>query len=84
MRGKDRRPQVVATMLVLLLLLLAGMAPSPADSASTNILITAVYYDTYLTDEPDEAFRLMNVSGPAVDLTDWTVTDGPTELKNRT
>jgi hypothetical protein len=32
-------------------------------------LISAVYYDTYLTDEPDEAFRLMNVIGSGVDLT---------------
>jgi hypothetical protein len=75
MRGKDRTPQVVAAMLVLLLLFLAGMAPSPANSASTTILITAVYYDTYLTGEPDEAFQLVNISGSAVDLTDWTVTD---------
>jgi hypothetical protein len=79
MRGKDRHPQVVATMLVLLLLLLAGMTPSPAHSASTTGLITAVYYDTYLAGEPDEAFRLMNISGSVVDLTDWIVTDGPTE-----
>ena len=42
---------------------------------SLPLRITAVYYDTYLTNEPDEAFRLMNVSGSAVDLTDWTVTD---------
>jgi hypothetical protein len=69
MRGKDRDHQVLATALVLLLLLLAGLAPSPAHSASINILITAVYYDTYLTDEPDEAFRLMNVIGSGVDLT---------------
>jgi len=75
MRGKDRTPQVVAAMLVLLLLFLAGMAPSPANSASTTVLITAVYYDTYLTDEPDEAFRLMNINWSAVDLTNWTVTD---------
>jgi hypothetical protein len=75
MRGKDRHPLVVAMTLVLLLLLLAGLAPSPANSASTTVLITAVYYDTYLTDEPDEAFRLVNFSGSAVDLTDWIVTD---------
>jgi hypothetical protein len=66
-------------MLVLLLLLLAVMVPPPANSASTTVLITAVFYDTYLTGEPDEAFRLMNVSGSAVDLVGWTVTDGPTE-----
>jgi hypothetical protein len=49
--------------------------PSAANSASTTVLITAIYYDTYLTDEPDEAFRLMNLGGSAVDLIDWTVTD---------
>ena len=46
------------------------------ESASSTIFITAVYYDTYLTGEPDEAFRLINISGSTVDLTDWTVTDG--------
>ena len=76
MEGKDRRPQIIATTLVLLLLLMAAFAPSPAKSTSTTVLITAVYYDTYLTGEPEEAFRLMNVSGSGVDLTDWTVTDG--------
>jgi hypothetical protein len=35
-----------------------------------------VYYDTYLTDEPEEAIRLMNVSDSPVDLSGWTVTDG--------
>jgi hypothetical protein len=74
MRGKVRHPQLAATMVAFLLLLVA-FAPTPANSASTSALITAVYYDTYLTDEPDEAFRLMNVSEAAVDLTDWTVTD---------
>jgi cardiolipin synthase len=44
--------------------------------SSSTVLITAVYYDTYLTGDPDEAFRLMNVSASAIDLTDWTVTDG--------
>jgi hypothetical protein len=66
-------------MLALLVLLLAALAPSAANSASSSVLITAVYYDTYLADEPDEAFRLMNASESAVDLTDWTATDGPTE-----
>ena len=46
------------------------------NSTSTTMLITAVYYDTYLTDEPDEAFRLMNISGSPIDLTNWTVSDG--------
>ena len=76
MRGKDRYPYAGVTVLVLLLLILAAFVPYPADSASTTILITAVYYDTYLTGEPEEAFRLMNVSGSGVNLTGWTTTDG--------
>ena len=78
MRGKDRRPHVATAMLALLVLLLSAFVPSAANSASTTVLITAIYYDTYLTDEPHEAFRLMNLGGSAVDLTDWTVSDGPT------
>jgi cardiolipin synthase len=63
---------VVALSLALLATAIAGTARS----ASTTVLITAVYYDTYLTGEPDEAFRLMNIGGVVVDLTDWTVSDG--------
>jgi hypothetical protein len=59
--------------------LVAVLVPYPAESASTTILITAVYYDTYLTNEPEEAFRLMNVGTGAGDMTDWVVTDGSTE-----
>ncbi len=40
------------------------------------VLITAVYYDAYAPGQADEAFRLQNVIGPSVDLTDWTATDG--------
>jgi hypothetical protein len=69
---------VRAALLGTLLLFAAWLLP-PAHSASSTILITAVCYDTYLTGEPDEAFRLMNVSGAPVDLTNWTVTDGPSE-----
>ena len=53
--------------------------PSVARStfgASSTALISAVYYDTYLPNEPDESFRLTNVSASNVDLTNWTVTDG--------
>lgn len=45
----------------------------------SSVLITELYYDTYLTGEPDEAFRLMNVGSAPVELTGWTVTDGPRE-----
>ena len=70
--------RLYATIMLLgLLLVLLLVAASPqARSTSTTVLVTVVYYDTYLTNEPDEAFRLTNVIGSAVDLTDWTVTDG--------
>jgi cardiolipin synthase len=78
--GSRMRPLsniVVAVGLVLIVR--AGWEVAPARSASSSLLIAAVYYDTYLTDEPDEAFRLMNVGGTAMDLAGWTVTDGPNE-----
>jgi len=40
-----------------------------------SVLITGVYYDAYASGQPDEAFRLQNVSDASVDLTEWTVTD---------
>ena len=79
MRNRDRRLCGVAAVLGLTLIVLAGWGGAPARSASSTILITAVYYDTYLDNEPDEAFRLMNVGGTTVDLSGWTVTDGPNE-----
>ena len=78
MRNRDRRLSATAVALGLALILLAG-AGAPSRSASSTVLITAVYYDTYLANEPNEAFRLMNVSGATVDLSGWTVTDGPNE-----
>lgn len=47
-----------------------------SSAASSSVLIAAVYYDTYLPNEPDESFRLTNISAGAVDLGNWTVTDG--------
>ena len=60
---------VVIPLSLIVLLAAAASAASPA------VLINAVYYDTYLKDEPDEAFQLVNVSSGAVDLTGWTATD---------
>jgi hypothetical protein len=70
MRSTSRRLQAVAVLLGALLVLLAARRLPPAHSASSTILITAVYYGTYLTGEPDEALGLMNVSDVPVDLTD--------------
>jgi cardiolipin synthase len=78
MRSTSGRLLVRAALLGTLFLFVAWLVP-PARSASTSILITAVYYDTYGAVGIDEAFRLMNVSDSPVDLTNWTVTDGPSE-----
>jgi cardiolipin synthase A/B len=54
--------------------------PSPtATNTSTptaSVLIYALYYDTYTTGEPEEAFSLINLSGSVVQLSGWQVTDG--------
>lgn len=56
--------------------LLASLLPMIlAGAASSTVLIKAIYYDTYLSGEPDEAFQLINISASPVDLTNWTATD---------
>jgi len=50
-------------------LLHGGTAPLP-------IQISALYYDTYLTGEPDEAFQLYNPLPRPVSLAGWRVTAG--------
>jgi len=42
-------------------------APAP------QVLISAVYYDTYLSGEPDEAFQLWNVGQAPADLAGWSL-----------
>ena len=63
---KNQRQRLSFMALLLGLSLLAVWIPGPARSVSTSVLITAVYYDTYLTNEPGEAVRLMNLGGTAV------------------
>lgn len=41
-----------------------------------HIRLAALYYDSETTGEPDEAFRLWNVSGHPVDLAGYSVGDG--------
>ena len=38
------------------------------------LIFAPLYYDTYLTNEPDEAFRLYNPLAPPVPLAGWQVT----------
>lgn len=44
-------------------LLLALLPITLAGAASSTILINAIYYDTYLSGEPDEVFHLILVQG---------------------
>jgi len=59
------RWKLVPTFAVLALLLAPNLA---ARATSPAVLITAAYYDTYLSGEPDEAFRLMNPTAFPVEL----------------
>lgn len=40
------------------------------------MIVSEVYYDTYVTGEGDEFVRLHNPTATAVDLAGWTITDG--------
>ena len=43
---------------------------------STSPLISALYYDTYVSGEPDEAFQIYNPASLPVRLDGWQITDG--------
>ncbi len=45
-------------------------------SARSDVLISAFYYDTYLTNEPDEAIQLWNLGVSLRSLLGWRVSDG--------
>jgi len=44
------------------------------------LLLSALYYDTYLTGEPDEAFQVYNPLSTAVSLAGWKVASGSRTL----
>ncbi|MEW6404041.1 MAG: lamin tail domain-containing protein [Chloroflexota bacterium] len=51
-------------------------ATTTSAPSSGGVLIYALYYDTYTTNEPEEAFSLINLGGNAVQIRGWQVTDG--------
>jgi hypothetical protein len=60
-----------------ILCIMLVLVSSPRTSAaSSTLLIDRVYYDTYFPNQPEEAFRLINVSTAPISLTDWTIADG--------
>lgn len=67
---------VLSLVISLVLAYLAVVSIQYAAAASNTMLVTAVYYDTYLPNEPDESFRLTNVSAGPINLANWAVGDG--------
>ncbi|MCP4420295.1 MAG: hypothetical protein GY805_27130 [Chloroflexi bacterium] len=65
---------LLTTAVFPLLILWITFAPY-SNAASSTILIDAVYYDGFETSEPDEAVRLRNVAGTAVDIGNWRLND---------
>src|SRR5512136_3105945 len=76
MRERHLRLAFLACFAALVLIVITIFGLHAASATSSTILISAVYYDTYLPSEPDESFQLTNVSANAVDLSNWSVTDG--------
>lgn len=48
----------------------------PFPPGPTGVLINAVLYDPFTTNDPEEAVSLINLGSKAVDITGWKLTDG--------
>lgn len=68
MNARNRR---VVSVLVLLLLATVFILPGGHASANSSVLISAVYFDTVTTNEPEEAVRLHNPTAAAADISGW-------------
>ena len=66
---------LLATAVFPLFVLLA-LFPQQSRAGGSAVLIDAVLYDGYETGDADEAVRLRNVSGMAVDISNWQLNDG--------
>ena len=75
-RSKDAREIVVVSISVLLSLAFVCAVFPNVGAQEDHVLIVAVYYDTYLSYEPEEFVKLYNPTSSAVDLSDWYITDG--------
>ena len=71
-----RKPFVTSIAIGLSLVVLAFIQIKRSAATASTILISAAYYNTYLPNQPEESFRLMNVSTTPISLTNWLVTDG--------
>ncbi|HWI65241.1 MAG TPA: phospholipase D-like domain-containing protein, partial [Symbiobacteriaceae bacterium] len=68
-----RRSLVALLVCLALLLTLVAVPRTTIAAGNTHVLITAVYYDTAVTGEPDEALQLHNPTTAAVDLAGWRI-----------
>ncbi|MCG2717941.1 MAG: lamin tail domain-containing protein, partial [Nanoarchaeota archaeon] len=50
-------------------------AEKDVKASADNILITEVYYDTYLSNEPEEYVTVFNRGVGAVNVSGWNITD---------
>ena len=69
---RPRRRRVAGPWLTVV----AAAALSAAACNGESTKISAVYYDTYASGEPDESFRLFNGLPDPADISSWKVTDG--------
>ena len=72
--GRTKLFPPIVTAALWLALFFLGLQSARASSSS--VIISALYYDTYLSGEPDEAIRLTNVSGSPQSIAGWTLGDG--------
>ncbi len=66
---------LLATAVFPLLIFWAIFTPN-SSAGGSSILIDAVLYDGFENSDADEAVRLINVSGTAVDISNWQLNDG--------
>jgi len=68
---------------LLSILVLASLWPVSIVSAAqpNHVLITEVYYDTNLTNEPEEYVAITNPTGAAVNVSGWAISNGTQEIK---
>lgn len=66
----------VFSVLVISILLLPRSAAIAHATPSSSVLVTAVYYDPFITGEASEAVQLQNSAAQPVALGNWTLSDG--------
>ncbi len=58
------------------ILLVLGVTPRALATPSTSILVTAVYFDPFVTGEASEAIQIQNISASPISIAGWKFSDG--------